>query len=700
MKWGPFCIPEVIGFQIDAVAIKGQQDGICNILYRQFLAHRGLSTDLRIALLIEEPLLERGCLDVYSQAVRELTGKVWVDIRQRPMLYWDEIFEALTRTLPDRFKNAAMAQEAYDRTSIQPTFQQLAKDLTAYVAHQQAQHRTQEVRLLVIIDELGQFIADSGPRILDIQSFAEEVATHGKGKVWLVVTSHESMHDVVKNARGFRGDIKKLEGRFAKRYTLTTENIEQVLEERLFKKSKAGEDALRELYWQRGGVLKDVGELVKVDRALPVCDEGKFIACYPFLPYQPILIPDVLHGLRVAGGRGEALTGAHRSLLGITQSVLKHQGYAQTEVGRLVSLDEVYAEIEDSEIPSEVRRELNSVAERIPEQRFSLERILRALYLLQQVQYAPHALENLARLLTSRVDVDFSALRSQVESGLEQLIIARYVARTGDQYEYLSGERKRIEEEIAEEEVRTAHKRDRLKEFLTAVNLEVGTVRYEDAFRFDVRVICDDQVVVSKGGSEVRMISPLKALLDGVRAEDLEAESLATPNTLYWLARPSSEIERLLDRIERLDRVVKRYETDSTKSPEMEGIVREKRRDLDERLKPIIVQELKNGLRQGQFIFRGNAHAADQRMDRLGRLFSAEVSAIIPKVYLHFQKAKHVVTDERKAIEAILTATPSRLHQVESPLALFDKGGVSTVPLGLLMMSMATWNPRRAGAMW
>jgi hypothetical protein len=239
-----------------------------------------------------------------------------------------------------------------------------------------------------------------------------------------------------------------------------------------------------------------------------------------------------------------------------------------------VSLDEVYAEIENAEIPSEVRRELNSVAERLPAQRFSLERILRALYLLQQVQYAPHTLDNLARLLTSRVDVDFSALRSQVEAGLEQLIAARYVARTGDQYEYLSGERKRIEEEIAEEDVRTAHKRDRLKEFLTAANLEVGTIRYEDAFRFDVRVICDDQVVVSKGGIEVRMISSLKALLDGVRAEDLEAESLATPNTLYWLARPSSEIERLLDRIERLERVVKRYEADSTKSPEMEGIVR------------------------------------------------------------------------------------------------------------------------------
>jgi hypothetical protein len=99
------------------------------------------------------------------------------------MLYWDEIFESLARTLPDRFKNAAAAHEAYDRTSIQPTFQQLAKDLTAYVVRQQAQHRDREVRLLFIIDELGQFVADSGPRILDVQSFAEEIATHGKGRV-------------------------------------------------------------------------------------------------------------------------------------------------------------------------------------------------------------------------------------------------------------------------------------------------------------------------------------------------------------------------------------------------------------------------------------------------------------------------------------------------------------------------------------
>ena len=56
-----------------------------NLLYRQFLAHRGLSTDLRIALLIEEPLIERDCLDIYRQAVQELTGKAWKDIRHGPV---------------------------------------------------------------------------------------------------------------------------------------------------------------------------------------------------------------------------------------------------------------------------------------------------------------------------------------------------------------------------------------------------------------------------------------------------------------------------------------------------------------------------------------------------------------------------------------------------------------------------------------
>ncbi len=669
-----FLQTEVIAFQINSVTLKGQHDDVCSILYRQFLAHRGLSTDVKLALTIEEPLLERGAYQTFRNAVHEVTGKAWEDVRERPMLYWDDIFDALARALPDRFKSGAAAQEAYDRAQVRPTFDGLARELTAYVERQQMQRRDADTRLLFLIDELGQFVADSGPRLLDVQSFAEEVATRGKGKVWIVVTSHESMQDVVKNAREFKGDIKKLEGRFAKRYTLTTENIERVLEERLFKKSKVGEDAVRALYTRHGGAVKDVGELVKVDRPLPACDEQRFVACYPFLPYQLILIPDALHGLRVAGGRGEALTGAARSLLGITQGILKH-GYATAELGRLVALDDVYTEIEDAEIASDVRREISSADQHMRHDGVAAGRILRALYLLQQVPYAPRTIDNLVRLLASSVDADLPALREHVRSGLDALIAASYVARSGEQYEYLSGERKRIEEEIAQEEVRTAHKRDKLKEFFTASTLEVGTVRYEDAARFDVKVVCDDHAVVARGGIDVRMISPFKAHVDGVSLEDLEAESIATPTTLYWLAQPSGKIETLLDRVIRLERVITRYESDPSASKELTDVVREKRRELDERLKPELVNELKAGFRQGHFVFLGSAHAADGRIDRLGRLFQAEVSAVIPRIYTQHKKARHQVADERKALEAILSGPANRLSQIEPPLALFDKQG-------------------------
>ena len=366
----------------------------------------------------------------------------------------------------------------------------------------------------------------------------------------------------------------------------------------------------------------------------------KFIACYPFLPYQLIPIPDVLHGLRVAGGRGSS-DRRPPVLLGITAERAQQQGYAWADVGRLVALDEVYAEIEDAEIPSEVRR--GWVALPSASRSSVPERILRALYLLRRCSMLRALFDNLSRLLTSRVDTDFSVVRSQVETGLQQSgIAARYVAKTGDQYEYLSGERKRIEEEIAEEDIRTAHKRDRLGEFLTAANLEVGLVRYEDAYRFDVRVVCDDQVVVSKGGIEVRMISPLKALLDGLRVEDLEAESLATPTpSTGWRVRRARSSGSLIV-LSVWNEVVKRYEADSTKSTEMEGIVRERGGDsMSASARPC--QRTQEWLSAGPVHLPWQCPRCRPAHRPAGRLFSAEVSAIIPKVYTHFQKAKHVV---------------------------------------------------------
>jgi hypothetical protein len=677
-----FMATEVIPFQINTVAVKGEADDVCSIVYRQFFAHRGLSTHFETAVNIEEPLLDAGRYDAFERVVEEKCGKAWRDVRERPQLYWDEIFEAMSRAFPEKWGAGNRAKEDYDRSREvrRRTFEQLARDLVAYVEGLERRDRSRMHRLVLIVDELGQFVADSGEKLLDVQSLAEELGVRGKGRVWLAVTSHEAMHDIVKSARNFKGDLKKLEGRFDTRFTLTTENIERVLEERLLKKSADGERELRRRYQAVGGALADLGSLAKADRGLPACDEEKFIACYPFVPYYLILIPDVLRNLRTAQSRGEALSGATRTLLGITHGVLRDRrlGYGDAEVGRLSTLDEIFLELEDQEIPPETRREIGGVDDRIQDQAFPLARLLRALLLIQHVGYVPRTLDNLARLVATRLDEDLPGLKEKVARGLDQLIGAQYVAKAGDQYEYLSGERKRIEEEIADEEVRTAHKRDALKAFLTADVLEVGPVRFEDAYRFDVRVTADDQAVVSRGGLEVRMQSPLKTRLDGTTVDGVEGESVASPNTVHWIARPSAEIERHLDRYVRLDRVVKRYEADTGTSTEMKKLVAEKRRELDETVKVEIEKEIRLGFRNGHIVFRGHAHAVDSRIDRLSRIFTAEVCAVIPKVYTQFWKAKIQIQDERAAIEEILTAPPRKLRGVVRELELFDgEGGLN-----------------------
>ena len=109
--------------------------------------------------------------------------------------------------------------------------------------------------------------------------------------------------------------MKKIEGRFRFKPALTTENIELVLEDRLFKKTIVGRQKIEDLYESRGsGLLRGLGELANVtSRTLPACTKEKFATYYPFFPYQVHLIPEIVKTLRSKGGRGEQMSGSTRT---------------------------------------------------------------------------------------------------------------------------------------------------------------------------------------------------------------------------------------------------------------------------------------------------------------------------------------------------------------------------------------------------
>jgi len=678
----------VIPFHIGSEVNQAQDDNVCRIFHRVFLRHLGLSEDLRIAS-VEQTLIRAGKYEEFKKAILDCTGEEWEEVRKSDTwdLYRKEIFKTLADILPSSYTSSEDARQAFESKMPHLSIHSFAQVLCEYVEQLNEQNKGKVHRLIFIVDELGAFIADSGRKLHDIGTLTEEFAKVGKGKIWIFATGHHSVKDIVDNARKFDGDRLWLEGRFYLTFQLTAENIEEVLEERLFRKNTKGESSLKKLYEEKQGAIAELGGLTKTSRTLRTYDQTSFTSCYPFRPYQTVLVHEIVQQIRTAGGRTDVLTGSTRTILGLTQGILKTE--ARKEIGYLVPFNKFFEQLQDGvEIPHQIRTEINSVDQRIPNQSFPLRPLLQILYLIQQIDYVPPSSRNLALLLADRIDTDLNTLQTQVEQGLKQLQDAAYVTETGGLYRYVSGEERSDAELIAQRraDVKTVHRREKLKnDFLTSTTLPLGVVRYEGRFDFDVRVTCDGnfnqqgdftggKVIHSKGDLELRIFSPLASTLGDATLEDLEVKSLSEQNVIYWLSRKSSKIEEWLTTLIGTENAMCPIDTDPSQPSDRRNRARKYLDDL-ERVKDNIKAEVNKCLREGHIIFRGSSHSISTNSTDLKAVFEREVSAIIPIVYPEFNRAKYRVQDERKTIQSIFSSTTANLKSIESSFGLFDNEG-------------------------
>jgi hypothetical protein len=295
---------------------------------------------------------------------------------------------------------------------------------------QQQKHTKRPARIVLLLDESGQWIEDSGERLAQLQALVEEAAEAGRGRIWVMVTTHEDMGSIYQNAKRLEahGDFKKIEGRFQQKWNLTTENIELVLEDCIFRKNIQGKQRVEALYNSSPGLIRDLGELKNTAQVLPECSEERFVAFYPFLPYQIHLIPEVVKSLRSKGGRGEQLAGSTRTLIAITQAVLRagRRSYLDLNVGELVSFDEVYGNLaSEGEVTADARRDLSRIEEVVPGAVPLTRRVAEVLYLIRELGYIPKTIDNIARLLIEHAEDDLAMLINRIRPELDKLVKAR-----------------------------------------------------------------------------------------------------------------------------------------------------------------------------------------------------------------------------------------------------------------------------------
>src|SRR5581483_4818287 len=160
-------------------------------------------------------------------------------------------------------------------------------------------------RLVFVADEVGAWAGRDLQRIEQLRALVETVATRGRGKIWLLVTSQERLSAVVQNAPfGDAGTAQqyqqRLEARFPVNVHLESSGIGTVIEDRVLRKRPKARPELERLWAAHEGQLADIAEPpgLEMGGSYPRPDRERFVADYPFLPYQLPAAADIFSGIR------------------------------------------------------------------------------------------------------------------------------------------------------------------------------------------------------------------------------------------------------------------------------------------------------------------------------------------------------------------------------------------------------------------
>ena len=670
-----------IMFQIKAEQDQTRRDeSISEIMYRCYLASRGLSTDLMVASL-ELSLIERGLYDDFLAEVEKQVGRPWTEERDDYLFIRPTVAEALQAIAPEAYHSrdeALVALEMVDRSQ-RLTVSDLAQRLVDYVDELAATGSPERPpHLVFVMDEMGQFIGTDGQKLLELQSIAEQFATQGRGKLWLIVTAQAKLHELIAGVKALEADFGKIGDRFDIRLALTAEDVEKVLEGRILKKRDERVPGIQAFYHDHEGALAVLSTLPGASRDLPDMTADRFTANTPFLPYHSNLIQAIFASVKSATATGFGINPEVRSMIGMAQGVLSNpaNGFIRGELGRMVSIDMVYDQIAVDLQPQD-KREIEGLSEQLPGYRELDQRVLKALYSLQAVPWIAVTAETLAHALLQDVRTqDLNTLRDEVQVSLERLRAARYVVpKEEGVWEFLTGTKKSFEEEVAGVTVRQIDLRREVRKSLAEVLRPVGKLNYKDGLRtFDVILRGDREELKSGQDIVLEVYSPLHVELeDGFSIEDLEQiESFGHVNTVYWVAAESPELTQYLTRLIKLGEVLEKWQAKRSKTDEEREIIREKGTELST-LQGKIETALRVALYNGTIVWNGRAEELDGCTTTLNPIFNRHVSQVVPYVYPKLDLA--AVKPNEKEIEAVLTVAPYALPTVGAGLDLFGADG-------------------------
>ncbi|MXY08911.1 MAG: BREX system P-loop protein BrxC [Rhodothermaceae bacterium] len=433
---------DVILFNIDSKASHGTgRDALLDVFLKVLNEASGYSGDYPELAHIERGLDGQGLLSAFHTAYYELTEKKWTNDRDQWLFKQDKVIQALTKVTGQK-EALCEVQVADAKQNLSLSIENFCKWVRQYI-----DRNGHARRIVFVVDEVGQFVGTDTQLMLTLQTITENLGTVCGGRAWIVVTSQEDIDAVLGDIEhGKANDFSKIQGRFRMRLSLSSANVDEVIQKRLLAKRPDVRSHLEAVYSENGNVLKNQLRFRDTGMTLaPFGSSEHFVINYPVVPYQFKLLQKIFESIRKAGATGLHLAQGERSLLDAFQQAVKSA--AEQEVGILIPVYDFYPAIENF-LDTAVKRTIEHAGEDDALEPFDAD-LLKVLFLIRYVAEVHGYVDNLVTLCLNHIDAARLELQHRVESSLARLEKQTVISRSGDRYFYLTSEEQDINRKIS-----------------------------------------------------------------------------------------------------------------------------------------------------------------------------------------------------------------------------------------------------------
>ena len=534
---------EVILFNIDSKSDfdgKTKDDAILKVFKKVFNVHRGFYGGNYGIADMESKLHEEGVFEKFKIEFQRIKGKAWDDRRRSFRFDGDAVVEALMAA-------ANMSEESareWHKNCINEyklSIEDFSKEVKRYI-----DSKPKNFHLVFLVDEVGQYIGDDTKLMVNLQTMAEDLGTACHGKVWVMVTSQESIDEVSKNIKG--DDFSKIQGRFDTRLSLSSISANEVIKKRILEKTAVAESKLKEIYSDKSAILNNLITFKGASSDFgSFSNEDEFALVYPFLPYQFKLLQNVFEQVRKHGSAGKHLSEGERSLL----SAFKESAYAvrEKDEGVLIPFYAFYETISEFLNPAITRviegAKLNAA---LKHDAFNIN-VLKVLFMLKYVKEMPTNLENIASLMVTHMDEDKLALKERIKKALDLLISETLVQKNGDEFIFLTDDEQDINREIKDTKIDEELLKKNLRDIVFNDLYSNRKYRYSANYDFDFNKKMDEKNHGTQTAAiGLDILSPLSEMYDR-DTHTISSINSGSKDAIIRLSNDSDYIEELEEAI-------------------------------------------------------------------------------------------------------------------------------------------------------